>query len=145
MASRALLVSFAILSLLVALCSPASAQLRAENDADALVPRERAQLIFDATCQAVAEEFHAKHENICNFPVKLVLVRENEHYEEDESTNAYTIFLQAWSEDKFMLGIIRFSVLRLTTQHRRARLRAKVLARVGSPSTVSLVQLKGTK
>jgi hypothetical protein len=121
------------------------AQLRVENPKHLDYPEAKAKVLLSMACRVVAEEFHAQNQSEIEYPMTLVLGVKDEHWTEDESSHAYTLYLNDWNEAKFAVAAMRLALQRLITRDRRKRLTKEILRRSDQIAPVEASKLHGSR
>ena len=129
-------------SLTMLLCSLSAAQVIVQNPQHLEIPEQRVQMLHTTICRVVSEEFHTRREN-AEGPLILVLGEETERSETDELHRAYTIYLNRWNQQTFVLSDLRLAVQRLT-RDRLGEMERKVIRRVNSIAPVDMNSLRGS-
>ena len=86
-----------ILAGLLFICCPALGQVTIKNPDYLPVPEQEAQVLLNATCQVVAQEFHVSRRDV-DLPIVLVLGDPHERYTSDEDRHLCTIYLYRWND-----------------------------------------------
>jgi len=92
------------------------------------------------TCRLVAEDFHRKPEDV-DLKMTLVLGERDERYAIDES-GRMTLYLESWSEPKFVDGVITGAIQRLTPLRTRKQMLVEILHRTDKVAPVSADRLR---
>jgi hypothetical protein len=117
------------------------AQLSFENPRKLNVPEDKARLLFQMSCRAVADELHLRESSAPHFEMRLVLDEQDEHFGYDEHTGVPTLFLHRWNEQKFVTAVVRFAVEWSVSLRQQQRIIANVLHRSDQDAPVSVEQL----
>jgi hypothetical protein len=131
-----------ILGLLLLLrLAPGFAQVTIRSDRALPVPEPRIQLLFETTCQVVAEEFHVDVK-IVRYSLTLVLGAESDLYSENGLAGDRVVYMKEWSETKFTATVMVLAIRKVTqdTNHYRYLL-SRTLNRAGKISPVSVTEL----
>jgi hypothetical protein len=104
------------------------------------VPGERARVLLLTTCRVVAEDFHRRPEEV-DLKMTLVLGEREERYAIDES-GRMTLYLESWSEPKFVDGVITGVMQRLTPVRTRKQMLSEILRRTEKIAPVSANRLR---
>lgn len=116
------------LLLLLATHSSALAQLTIVNPKKLEVPEERAKVLLIETCRVVAKEFHVHSSSDIEYSLTLVFGEQDEGYGIDRQ-GKITLFLQQWSERKFVVWATRLAIQSLANRDRGDRLAKEILRR----------------
>jgi hypothetical protein len=122
-------------------CSSALGQVTIKNPDHLPVPEQEVQVLLNATCQVVAQEFHVSRRDV-DFPIVLVLGDPNEHFSSDEEQQLYSVYLYCWNEAQFALSAIRLAIQHMVTQTRRDRMVMEILKRSSRINTISIKALQ---
>jgi len=110
-----------ILAGLLFICRPALGQVTIKNPDHLPVPEQEVQVLLNATCQVVAQEFHVSRRDV-DLPIVLALGSPNERYDSDEDRQLCTIYLYRWNEAQFALSSMSLAIQHMATQTRRDRM-----------------------
>ena len=91
------------------------------------VRADEVNLLFQASCRAVANEFHLKDGETLDFPLTLVMGERDEHVMADEDQGVYMVYLNHWNEGKFATSAMRLAVWRMVPRKRRDELVRNIL------------------
>jgi hypothetical protein len=114
--------------LLPATTSLGIAQLTIANPKHLDLPEHRARVLLIETCRVVANEFHVHNSSDLEYSLTLVLGEKNEGYGIDNEGKV-TLYLQQWSESKFVDAATRLAVQSLANRERVERLAKEILRR----------------
>jgi hypothetical protein len=128
---------------LLATSSPGSAQLTINNPKHLNLPEQRARILLIEACRVVANEFHVRNFSEIEYPLILVLGEKDEGYGID-SEGKITLYLQQWSEAKFVDATTRLAVQALADRQRVERLAKEILRRSDRILPVRQEALRGT-
>lgn len=117
-----------ILSLLL-ISGSSHAQLSIENHTSSQVPEQRAWVIYQSTCQVVAEQFHVKNPAELQVPVKLTVGSSESRVLYDEGAGLFEIQLKGWSDTEFAFASLRLTLQQLVSSRTRRDLLFESLAR----------------
>ena len=129
--------------LLLATSSVGSAQLTINNPKHLELPEQRARILLIEACRVVANEFHVRDFSEIEYPLILVLGEKDEGYGID-SEGKITLYLQQWSETKFVDAATRLAVQALANRKRMQRLTKDILRRSDRILPVPQEALRGT-
>jgi hypothetical protein len=99
------------------------------------IPGERARVLLLTTCRVVAEDFNKKAEDV-DLKMTLVLGERDERYAID-ANGRMTLYLERWSEQKFVDGVITGVMQRLTPIRTRKQMLSEILRRTEKIAPVS--------
>jgi hypothetical protein len=116
-----------LLLLLTTHCS-GLAQLTIANPKHLDVPQERARVLLIETCRVVAREFHVRNPSDIEYSLTLVIGEKDEGYGIDKQGNI-TLYLQQWSDWKFVVWATRLAIQSLANHDRQDRLAKEILRR----------------
>lgn len=105
------------------------------------VPEDRVRVLFLTTCRVVAEEFH-RHPSEVDLKLTLVIGDKSERSMIDLDGHL-TLYMDRWSEGKFVDGVITGAVQQLTTLQARTKMFNDILRRSDQIAPVSVNQLRG--
>jgi len=125
-----------VLSLLLT-AEISSAQMSVENRSFVQVPEDRAWVIYQSTCQVVAERFHVKNPADLQVPFRLVVGTTDSGVLYDEGAALYQIHLRDWGDTEFAFAVLRLTLQRLVTSQSRRKLLLEALARAERKLPVS--------
>jgi hypothetical protein len=114
--------------LLPATTSLGIAQLTITNPKHLDLPEHRARVLLIETCRVVANEFHVRNSSDLEYSLTLVLGEKDEGYGIDNEGKV-TLYLQQWSESKFVHAATRLAVQSLANRERVERLAKEILRR----------------
>ena len=114
--------------LLPATSSLGIAQLTITNPKHLDLPEPRARVLLSETCRVVANEFHVHDPSDLEYSLTLVLGEKDEGYGIDNEGKV-TLYLQQWSESKFIDEATRLAVQSLANRDRVQRLAKEILRR----------------
>lgn len=119
----------AILALLLFAVIPAGAwtPVTIVNPKHVAVREGDVNLLLQAVCQVVANEFHLASGETLDFPLTLVLGERDEHLTADEDHGVYIVYLNHWNEGKFATSAMRLAVWRVVPRKRRDELVRDIL------------------
>jgi hypothetical protein len=106
------------------------------------VPQERAKVLLIETCHVVAKEFHVRNSSDIEYPLTLVLGEQDEGYGIDKQ-GKIILYLQQWSERKFVVWATRLAIQSLANHDREDRLAKEILRRADRTLPVSKNALRG--
>ena len=104
------------------------------------VPDDRVRVLFLTTCRVVAEEFH-RHPSEVDLKLTLVIGDKSERSMIDLNGHL-TLYMDRWSEGKFVDGVITGAVQQLTTVQARTKMFQDILRRSDQTAPVSVNQLR---
>jgi hypothetical protein len=104
------------------------AQLTIVNSKHLDFPEDTARVLLVETSRVVANEFRVRNPSDVEYPLSLVLGEKEEGYGTD-SEGKVTLFLQVWSESKFVDAAVRLAIQSLADHKRVQRLSKEVLLR----------------
>ena len=104
------------------------AQLTITNPKHLDLPEPRARVLLSETCRVVANEFHVHNPSDLEYSLTLVLGEKDEGYGIDNEGKV-TLYLQQWSESKFIDEATRLAVQSLANRDRVQRLAKEILRR----------------
>lgn len=119
----------------------ASDRLTIVNPQHQEVPEERARVLLLTTSRVVVEEFHRRPDEV-NLKLTLVLGDKDERSMMD-LTGHLTLYMDRWSEGKFVDGVITGAVQQLTTMQTRRKMFTDILRRSDEIAPVSVNRLRG--
>ena len=119
----------------------ASDRLTITNPQHQEVPAERARVLLLTTSRVVAEEFHRRPDEV-NLKLTLVLGDKDERSMMDLSGHL-TLYMDRWSEGKFVDGVITGAVQQLTSMQTRRKMFTDILRRSDEIAPVSVNRLRG--
>jgi hypothetical protein len=105
------------------------------------VPEDRVRVLFLTTCRVVAEEFH-RHPSEIDLTLTLVIGDKSERSMIDPAGHL-ALYMDHWSEGKFVDGVITGAVQQLTTVQARTKMFKDILRRSDQIAPVSVSQLRG--
>jgi hypothetical protein len=114
--------------LLLAMKALSLAQLTIINPKNLDLPQDRARVLLIEASRVVANEFHVRNSSDVGYPLLLVLGEKDEGYGID-SEGRVTLYLQVWSETKFVDAATRLAIQSLANRKRLQRLAKEVLQR----------------
>jgi hypothetical protein len=112
-------------------------QISIENHRSVPVPEGRAWVIYQSTCQVVAERFHVKKASELQVPFRLVVGTTDSGVLYDEGAALYQIHLRNWSDTEFAFAALRLTLQRLLSAQSRRELLRETLARAERKLPVS--------
>jgi hypothetical protein len=118
----------AVLLVLLAV-GTAKGQISIDNRSSTPVPRDRAWVIYQTTCQVVADRFHVKDSIQLQVPFHLNVGSEESNVLYDEGAGTYQINLSEWGDTKFAFAALRLTLQRLVTLESRREMLLETLAR----------------
>ncbi len=130
------------LLLLLATHSSGLVHLTIANPKHLDVPQERAKVLLIETCRVVAKEFHVRDSSDVEYSLTLVIGEHDEGYGIDKQGNI-TLYLQQWSERRFVGWATRLAILSLANRDREDRLAKEILRRADRTLPVSKNALVG--
>ena len=130
------------LLLLLATHSSGLVQLTIANPKHLDVAQERAKVLLIETCRVVAKEFHVRNSSDVEYSLTLVIGEQDEGYGIDKEGNI-TLYLQQWSERKFVVWATRLAIQSLANHDREDRLAKEILRRADRTLPVSKNALLG--
>lgn len=134
--SRVTIMRFlAAILLLLATRALSLAQLTITNPKHLDLPEDRARVLLVEASRVVANEFHV-HDSDVGYPLLLVIGDSDEGYGTD-SEGKVTLYLQVWSESKFVDAAVRLAIQSLADRKRLQRLGKEVLLRSDRIAPVS--------
>jgi len=107
----------------------AAGQISIEDRSSKPIPRDRAWVIYQTTCQVVAERFHVNDPIRLQVPFKLNVGVEVNNVLYDEGTGIYQINLSEWGDTKFAFAALRLTLQKLATLQSRREMLMEVLTR----------------
>lgn len=105
------------------------------------VPEERVRVLLLTTSRVVAEEFH-RHPNEVDLKLTLV-VGENDERSMIDLAGHLTLYMQRWSEGKFVDGVITGAVQQLTSLETRKKMFKDIVRRSDEIAPVPVNRLQG--
>jgi len=117
-----------LLLFLPATCALGIAQLTIINPKHLDLPEHRARVLLTETRRVVANEFHVHNPSDLEYSLTLVLGEKDEGYGIDNEGKV-TLYLQQWSESKFVDEATRLAVHSLANRERVQRLAKEILRR----------------
>jgi hypothetical protein len=112
-------------------------QISIENHRSVPVPEDRAWVIYQSTCQVVAERFHVKKASELQVPFRLVVGSTDSGVLYDEGAALYEIHLRNWGDTEFAFAALRLTLQRLVSAQSRRELLRETLARAERKLPVS--------
>ena len=103
------------------------------------VPEDRVGVLLLTTCRVVAQQFH-RHPNEVELKLTLVIGDRDEHSMIDHDGHI-TLYLERWSEGKFVNGVITGAIQMLTPLQTRKKIWLDVRRRSDRIAPVSVNQL----
>ena len=138
MKSRAAAVIFALVS------PYAFSQLTIENPKQQDVPEAQARILLQMSVQAVAKELRPAQNTNAEFPLRLVIGQEDEHFGVDEKTGVPTLFLRHWDPVKFTTAAVTFAIQKSVRPERRQQMILEIVRHSKNIAPISAAQLRAT-
>ena len=120
---------------------PAPDRLTIVNPHHYDVPEDRVRILFLTTCRVVAEQFH-RHPSEVDLKLTLVIGDKSERSMIDQEGHL-ALYMDRWSEGKFVDGVITGAVQQLTTRQARTKMFQDILRRSDQTAPVSVNQIRG--
>lgn len=132
-------------AVIFALASPfALSQLTIENPQQQDVPEAQARILLQMSFQAVANELHLAQKTNVEFPLRLVIGQEGEHFGLDEKTGVPTLVLQHWDPMKFTTAAVKFAIQKSVRPERQQQMILEIVRRSKGIAPISAAQLRGS-
>src|SRR5215469_597082 len=133
-------------AVIFALVSPcAFSQLTIENPKQQEVPEAQARALLQMSVQAVAKELRPAQNTNAEFPLRLVIGQEDEHFGVDEKTGVPTLFLRHWDPVKFTTAAVSFAIQKTVRPERRQQMILEIVRHSKNIAPISAAQLRGSR
>lgn len=128
-----------------ALVSPfAFSQLTIENPKQQDVPEAQARILLQMSVQAVAKELRPAQNTSAEFPLRLVIGQEDEHFGVDQKTGVPTLFLRHWDPVKFTTAAVTFAIQKSVRPERQQQMILEIVRHSKTVAPISAGQLRGS-
>ena len=132
-------------AVIFALVSPfAFSQLTIENPKQQDVPEAQARILLQMSVQAVAKELRPAQNTNAEFPLRLVIGQEDEHFGVDEKTGVPTLFLRHWDAVKFTTAAVTFAIQKSVRPERQQQMILEIVRHSKAIAPISAGQLRGS-